>query len=308
MRSYIPKGVIRYMQTELRKDGLYKGNIDGDRTVTNGRSQTDQAVEIALERRSSELFLRDTENFKTDWTDKRRAIAYFQLLSNDLEFDAGRVDGLWGTRTDAAYERFAGILPPNWREERETSNQFRPQVFGYKNPLNFPLETPGEIQEYYGPLGQTQMVRMRFPIPMKLAWKLSTNVTTTLCHPKLVEVFESAYSDALKHYGEDEFRQRSFDHFGGIWNFRNKRGGSTGAVLPSTASTHAWGIAGDINPAQNALRTEFAQSAFGSDPDNHEFIRIFHGHGLLNLGAARNFDPMHFQGAIPPQVAHIFEG
>ena len=64
----------------------------------------------------------------------------------------------------------------------------------------------------------------------------------------------------------------------------------------SSWSTHAWGIAIDWDADRNPLRTTFAKSQMGR-PEYVVFLNLWEAEGWVSLGRARNFDAMHVQAA-----------
>jgi len=97
------------------------------------------------------------------------------------------------------------------------------------------------------------------------------------CHKRLADVFRDALQRA-----QIAGMQDKIETFGGCFSFRPQR---TGSKL----STHAWGIAIDLNPASNA------QGSLGDmDPG---LIAIFRSAGFEWGGEWTGIrrDPMHFQ-------------
>lgn len=103
-------------------------------------------------------------------------------------------------------------------------------------------------------------------------------VRRATAHKVLVPVFQAVLAD-IKYRGLTE----RASHYGGIYNHRNIRGGST------HLSTHSWGIAIDMNPETNKLGTPG-----NMDP---EVIDCFERRGFLWGGRFHRLDPMHFQYA-----------
>lgn len=109
------------------------------------------------------------------------------------------------------------------------------------------------------------------------------------CHGKIRDRLEAALRAVYKALGNAEFERQGWHVYGGCFNYRKRRGGST-------LSTHSWGIAIDINPDENPFH---GTSTTFSD----EAIEIMERHGFLSGGRAWGKDWMHFQAAIP----HISE-
>ncbi len=115
------------------------------------------------------------------------------------------------------------------------------------------------------------------PFPMTVSWDHSQIVNAFTCHKLLANIFASVF-DRIQNSG----LQNKVTSFGGCFSFRPQR---TGSKL----STHAWGIAIDLNPETNA------QGSAG-DIDS-ELISIFRSAGFKWGGdwQGRSRDPMHFQ-------------
>ena len=59
---------------------------------------------------------------------------------------------------------------------------------------------------------------------------------------------------------------------------------------------HSWGIAVDLNPAQNRLKWDDKKAVFAK-PVYLPFWEIVESYGGVSLGREKNFDWMHFQFA-----------
>jgi hypothetical protein len=140
-------------------------------------------------------------------------------------------------------------------------------IFGYIRPDK--TLDPRWSQEF--------LARIALPFPLTLSWDRSQTVNAITCHRLLTNVF-AGVSDQIQSSG----LQSKITSFGGCFSFRPQR---TGAKV----STHAWGIAIDINPESNAQGT-------AGDMDE-ELISIFRHAGFKWGGdwQGRSRDPMHFQ-------------
>lgn len=134
------------------------------------------------------------------------------------------------------------------------------------------------IRSYYGnPVGSNgqvnttwynaNIVRVKLPFPMRIAWDTPTSVTSCLMHKKAAVEFAAIMQDiynyarvlSKKQFGYDKstafynektllvLKALGLDLFGGTYNFRLIRGSST------SVSTHGFGIAIDIDPSGNPL-------------------------------------------------------
>lgn len=146
-----------------------------------------------------------------------------------------------------------------------------------------------EILNKYGKPNQngTYLVSIKLPYPMRLAWDKNTKVNTIRCHKLVAQNFTNVFNDLLNHYGLAKIQELGIDLFGGCFAFRAMRGGSD-------YSRHSWGIAIDLHPEANGLKTPYSKALF-SKPEYEELHRIFEKHGFINLGKTKGYDAMHFE-------------
>tara|TARA_R110000868_G_scaffold155718_2_gene382293 strand:+ start:193 stop:657 length:465 start_codon:yes stop_codon:yes gene_type:complete len=133
----------------------------------------------------------------------------------------------------------------------------------------------------------TYLKTINIPYPMRIAWDLKTKVTKIRCHQLVADAFLAVFNDLLVHYGYDKIVELGIDLYGGCFNFRKMRGGSSW-------STHSWGIAIDLDPSRNKLK-ETKRTARFARPEYKPMIDIFYKHGFESLGVEKDFDWMHFQ-------------
>jgi hypothetical protein len=121
------------------------------------------------------------------------------------------------------------------------------------------------------------LARITLPHPLIISWDHSQTVTAITCHKLLTKTFTGVF-DCIQSSG----LQNKITSFGGCFSFRPQR---TGTKL----STHAWGIAIDLNPETNQQGT-----AGEMDP---AVIAIFREAGFKWGGdwQGKTRDPMHFQ-------------
>ena len=152
------------------------------------------------------------------------------------------------------------------------------------NGLEEILAAFGNIYEYIrtdgslDPKWQTEfLARIALPFPLSLSWDQAIRVKQMTCHKLLTEVF----SDLFRRV-QAERLQDKITSFGGCFSFRPQR---TGSKL----SSHAWGIAIDLNPLSNA------QGAVGDMDEG--VIAVFRDAGFIWGGewVGKRRDPMHFQ-------------
>ncbi len=155
----------------------------------------------------------------------------------------------------------------------------------------WPKQTSAEMTRVFGPAGGAACTagRVDLPFAFPLAWDATQRLLRFSCHQMVEKPLEMIFAEAAKHYGEQEFRRLRLDQFGGCFNYRKKRGGSS-------LSTHAWGVAVDLDPAGNGLRVSRPKARFSGEA-YVPFWKIVEAQGAVSLGRVRDFDWMHFQFA-----------
>lgn len=265
---------VKIIQRELQAQGLYGGAIDGQRGPI-----TDEAVQAALTARSDEIE-RDTSS----WSAKRKAICFLQLMCKDKEIEVGALDGLWGPQTEFAYDALVhlleeGVLPPLWRDITPLDI----------NPNHWPMQRQAEMEAFYGPHCDVPLVRVEAPWQLKIAWNLSSTTRRISCHEKVADSLGRVLTQVHDHYGDAEIKRLGLDLYGGCYNCRNIRGGSSW-------STHSWGMAIDWDPGHNQYNWGRDRARM-AHPDYEDWWRFWEEEGWLSLGRTRNFDWMHIQAA-----------
>jgi hypothetical protein len=151
------------------------------------------------------------------------------------------------------------------------------------------MTTKQIISKYGKPnvTGDGYLVTILLPYPMRLAWDTEAVVTKMRCHKLVSGRFLAVFNEIHREYGHAKIKELGIDLFGGCFNFRKMRGGNDW-------STHSWGIAIDLHPAANSLKTPYAKSLF-SKPEYKKLHEIFEKHGFENLGKTKGYDTMHWQ-------------
>lgn len=153
---------------------------------------------------------------------------------------------------------------------------------------HWPADNEPALKAYFGSPGESQLVSLDLPYPMRIAWSRTDIITRTRCHRKVAESLHSILTDILRHYGSLTAVQAArMDLFGGIYNFRKMRNGNSW-------SRHSWGIAIDLDPDQNGLNT--AWPSLATMP--RDVISIFDRQGWKSGGLAWGRDAMHFQATL----------
>ena len=150
------------------------------------------------------------------------------------------------------------------------------------------MTTQQAIKKYGTPNeAGTYLVTINLPYPMRIAWDTKTTVIKMRCHKDVADNFTAVFNDLLAHYGLEKIQELGIDLFGGCFNFRKMRGGTSW-------SKHSWGIAIDLDPARNKLK-ETSRTARFARPEYKPMIDIFYKHGFISLGREKNYDWMHFE-------------
>lgn len=148
-----------------------------------------------------------------------------------------------------------------------------------------------ELNKKYGtanPMGKGYITVINLPYPMRLAWDKAKTVKKMQCNKLVAERFKTVFKELLAHYGLAELQRLEIDLFGGCFNYRMMRGSE------STLSRHSWGVAIDLSPEKNGLKTPVAKSQFAGK-DYNKMFEIFERNGFINLGKVKGYDTMHFE-------------
>jgi len=138
--------------------------------------------------------------------------------------------------------------------------------------------------------GKGYLVWIDLPYPMYLNWQSKTYVRRIQCHKLVADSLKAIFEDILCHYGLDEVKRLQLDDYGGCFNYRAMRGGTS-------LSVHSWGCAIDLDPDRNLLH-ETSKTARFARPEYKPMIDIFYKHGFVSLGREKNYDWMHFETGI----------
>lgn len=140
-----------------------------------------------------------------------------------------------------------------------------------------PIGLSGIVKEFGQPAKpECSAGRVVFPAPLKLAWDKGS-VVRAACHIKLEETFTCVFREVYR-----AGLWNLLTSFGGIYNPRTVTGSQK-------ISTHAWGIAVDLNVATNKVGMKGDLSP--------KIIKIFEENGFGWGGRWSKPDPMHLQFA-----------
>jgi hypothetical protein len=171
-------------------------------------------------------------------------------------------DGFWGPKSQKACRDYLKSLMPQ------------------KNP--WPNSDQISLRKFYGQPGdESNLITVDFPFATLYEGK---QVKKFRCHKKVADSLIRVLKAIGEKYGKNREIMEEAEDFGGVYNFRNKRGGSTYSV-------HAWGAAIDLDADDNTFRDSWPMKA----DMPLEIMEEFSKEGWLSAGAFWNYDAMHFQ-------------
>ncbi len=175
-------------------------------------------------------------------------------------------DGFWGPKSQSACRAYLKSLMPS--------------------PNPWPYSDQSSLRKFYGePGNENNLVTITFPYPLFYGDK---KVTKTRCHKKVAESLIRILKEIGDKYGDKPGIMEEVLDYGGVFNFRLKRGGSSYSV-------HAWGAAIDLDADDNSFRDNWPMK---SDMPL-EIMECFSKEGWTSAGAFWNFDSMHFEATKP---------
>lgn len=256
--------------------GWYSGAIDGD----------DGPKTWAGVARAEKLQGTNYRDAPSRWSKRRRLIGAGQAALTVLGFEPGIIDGYAGHNTAEALTM--------WRSEKAgvSASLDRNPISGgrsHRSQECYPRQR--DMPAFYGPAGGPQCTsgKVDLAYPMVISWNKRQTIRRFSCHEKLAQPLTGIFAETLKHYGQADIERLNLNVFGGCFNHRKKRGGST-------LSTHAYGAAVDLNPEANQLRWGADRAQFAR-PEYAPFWNIVMAHGGTPAGYAWGKDWMHFQFA-----------
>ena len=134
-------------------------------------------------------------------------------------------DGFWGPKSISACQRHLRSLMPA------------------RNP--WPRSNRASVEAFYGKPGdESNLVPFDFPFPTYYGGK---RVLKGRCHYKVKDSLLRILTEIGSKYSTDRGIIEEAEDYGGIYNYRPKRGSSS-------LSLHSWGIAIDLDADDNTFR------------------------------------------------------
>jgi hypothetical protein len=173
-------------------------------------------------------------------------------------------DGFWGAKSQAACRAYLRSLMPK------------------QNP--WPKSDQASLRAFYGSPGdESNLVTIEFPYPMFYDGK---RVTKTRVHKKCADSLLRALTSIRDLIPTHPHIKDEVEDYGGVFNFRLKRGGSS-------YSMHAYGAAIDLDADDNTFRDSWPMKA----DMPLEVMEAFAREGWIAAGAFWGYDAMHFQAS-----------
>ncbi len=190
------------------------------------------------------------------------------LNTNEIKAMQERIgvtaDGFWGPLSIAACKRHLRALMPS--------------------PNPWPKPDRASVEAFFGrPGDESNLVPFEFPYPTYYGGK---QVTRGRCHKKVKDSLLRILRDIGDRYGHAKAIMEEAEDYGGIYNFRQKRGGGS-------LSLHSWGIAIDLDADDNMFRDHWPMRA----DMPLEIMECFAREGWLPAGAFWGYDAMHMQAS-----------
>ena len=160
----------------------------------------------------------------------------------------------------------------------------------------FPHEDSVNLMKFYGdPRGSNGQVSKKWFSENMVKWTppytiyysdgKRTPLKTIFLHKKVISVYTAAFTEVKNTFEPKEINDLRLNISGGAFNYRVIRGGNR-------LSTHAFGIAIDMDPARNPYPKKWKEGMI-----NREFCDILMKHGIWWRGHNGDVDAMHFQCA-----------
>ncbi len=218
----------------------------------------------------------------------KAAILVLQAQLQVRGLDPGGKTGQMNADTRAAVSRFLEQANPATRVDWRNWPVRRRDILCLQVLCRDAGISPGTLDGLWGPLtehacGQLAYFQVHDTLPDP--WRDLSPVPPNPNHWPLERILYQVH----RHYGTDGIRDLRLDLYGGGFNMREKRGGTS-------LSTHAWGIAFDFDPGRNKLRWDRSRAAFAG-PAYEPWWGFWEAEGWVSLGRSKNYDWMHVQAA-----------
>jgi hypothetical protein len=174
-------------------------------------------------------------------------------------------DGFWGPKSITACQKHLRALMPAVN--------------------SWPRSDIASLVKFYGPAGdEDRHVLIALPFTVNLYGNDAAPRGELLSHERCAESLRRVFLDLQRRHAGDEPVMTAARSYFGVYNNRNKQGGTT-------KSLHAFAAAIDLDATDNRFKQSWPLSA--SMPI--EVMECFAREGWLAAGAFWGYDAMHFQ-------------
>lgn len=212
-----------------------------------------------------------------------------------------KVDGIWGPKTRAAVAAELGVkddLKTIQAAVKTTADGIiGPKTLAaiadaleiYNPPAKWPSQSEVRSgKSIFGKAGDESNLQSIVP-PYPLYYE-GNQVKTIRVHWRIADAVLRVLERVKAIYGLDRIHALGLDVYGGSYNFRKT---TTGTKY----SMHAWGVALDFDPANNAYAMKKPRARF-SAPEYNAWWDCWEAEGFHSLGREADADWMHVQA--PP--------
>lgn len=249
----------RTLQTWLKEKGLYTGAVDG-------KAGPQTSVAIAK-------LVQGVGTVPNDPGAAMERVAAEQLFLEGHGFDVGRIDGLFGPKTQAAYDA--------WLTKQRDTVSINDSVA--HQPEVWPRQA--FVPTFYGKMG-TRQTLIKPPYKCFYDGQLVKGISL---HEKVAPSAARVLAKVLEIYGLDRIKELKLNQYSGSLNVRKMRGGSLWSM-------HSWGIAIDWDAGDNQLNWDHTRALFAK-PEYVPWWEAWEAEGWISLGRERDYDWMHVQAA-----------
>ncbi len=191
----VPAAAVHLSRKYLKDAGYQVGGTTG---AIDTRDR--QALSAEIERRRDELDPDYRDKILTG-SSNRQLVAHIQLLARDKGAEPGKIDGLWGTRTDFAFSQLQhfdqyGQLPAPWRDPTAVVSP----------ASQWPIQERAKLIAFYGQPG-SHLTTIDIPYVLRIDWEPAVSTQRITCHDKVAASVQRVLHRVVSHYGEERIRE-----------------------------------------------------------------------------------------------------
>ena len=159
-----------------------------------------------------------------------------------------------------------------------------PAAYTVNRAYLVPKEVSKKPSIVYGSVDKIELVKVRSPILLTIAWNTNLHARTLTVNKIVAEAIIASLNELNGMFSQQELDDSGIKLYGGCYNKRRVRGGTTW-------SSHSWGTSFDFNPLGNRMGAEPTTTKFFTCPVHTKFAEILYKNGFRTL----SHDLMHWQ-------------